>query len=253
MPKLLSLPSHTSNSIKEIREMALVPPEQPGAANQSALDRSSRGAISLSWYGAYWGAKGGAALTPFGYTPWTFGKWVADPKKPHFPGYSQISMNCWEWTSLGALKAGATTREQVSAWLKRIDHARGMVEKNQAVFGGDSQALSVTYKNAGEGRYRAELSQQSPLPRPGQLITVDGTDHVLIVTGVKHGEVYVASFPEIPFGEIVTGSGLYTKPYAGKLTDWLTKNINYYPGDVNNTDSWLRAQLRFGDPGFLKR
>jgi hypothetical protein len=226
-------------------------PEYRQLSNHSALAQVQKGAISLSSREGYWSTKGSPALTPDGPTPWTFDKWVSDPNLPPFPPMSQISMCCWEWTSLAAINAGATTRKQVSAWLNKIDQASNVAQQNEALFAGDSHSLNVTYKEIGKGRYSAEFRQGSPLPRPGQLISVDGTDHVLVVTNVKQDQVYVASFPAIPFGEIVTEKGMYTKPFHGRLSDWLTININYYPDDINNTNNWLGAQLKFGDPGFL--
>ncbi|MDP9109718.1 MAG: hypothetical protein M3N23_11715 [Pseudomonadota bacterium] len=124
-------------------------------------------------------------------------------------------------------------------------------QQERTLITGPVQHLKLQFTMGPQGQRSVHLSHDSPLPKAGQLIAIDGLDHVLLVLSVKGGEIKIASFPRIPFGEIISDNGLENiKPYTGTLDGWLKENYNYYadPNDVKLE----KKPFAFGTPSFQR-
>jgi hypothetical protein len=224
------------------------------------LDRRERlvsGAVSLSAYDqVVWAPPSKRPTQP---AHRTFANWLnsSDPipqgadRTRQF--MSMTKMNCYEWVILAGLRSGAMDRETAKEYYRQI------VERNpnddaaelKALYGDNSvQRIDVAYTQV-NGEWRVGRIVGEDRARAGDILTFNGTDHVMIVTGRDaEGRLLVASFPTVIYGS-TTDVPNRADPYAGTLQGFLQENLDLWNinGDGNN---FIGEKIRVGAPGFIR-
>lgn len=246
------------NSALNVASVASGDLQVAASANLDGRERLVNGAVSLSAYGrVVWAPPSDRPTQP---DRRTFANWLnsSDPipqgadQTRHF--MSMTDMNCYEWVILAGLRSGAVDRQTARNYYQQIVSRNPSDDSAEltALYGKNPvQRIDIAYRQV-NGEWRIGRIVGEDRAQAGDILTFNGTDHVMIVTGRDaEGRLLVASFPTVIYGS-TTDVPNRADPYAGTLQGFLQKNLDSWNvnGDGNN---FIDDQIRVGTPGFINR
>jgi hypothetical protein len=232
-------------------------PDLSLSLDRSNLERANTGVLAESAYRlasaeTNWATAG--TRTSGGATHYVFSEWLNGASK-QLPPLEKTAMCCWEWAGLAALTAGCINKDTLCQWNKGVyETIPGTTDQQQRALFGEHpiSALKITYKLETDGSYSARIANDSTMPIPGQLISIDGLEHVAIagrpIAGSNPPDFEILSLPRYALEASPLGiEG--TKPFVGSFNQWLSENVQGRFETPSNTN----LPIAFGNPSFMGR